>query len=94
MIFSKLGLVVRLAAIHSFLPAFEGCDPSTRRQNPDAATAFDTVVPKEGPAGPTQPPAKIFCSFSKHGLDDAHDEFLEGENRQQERQERSCGGSG
>jgi len=26
-------------------------------------------------------------------LDDAHDEFLWGENREQKRQERSCGGS-
>jgi hypothetical protein len=31
---------------------------------------------------------------SKHGLDDAKDEFLRRENSEQERQERSCGGSG
>jgi hypothetical protein len=31
---------------------------------------------------------------SKHYLDDAKDEFLRGKNREQERQERSCGGGG
>jgi hypothetical protein len=45
------------------------------------------------PAGEIGQTAQVRRS-SKHGLDDAKDQLLQRKNREQERQERSCGGGG